>query len=93
MRSQFDGRVPAIPYSFPQFIMPKFRVTYVDSVLREAVVEADSAEAAEAAARLQLENAEHHHACDAWNDEWAVDPYRHAPLINRRCFECSEIRE
>ena len=73
--------------------MPKFRVTYVDSVLRETVVEADSAEAAEEVARLQLENAEHHHVCDAWNNEWAVDPYRHAPVINRRCFECGEIRE
>jgi len=93
VRPQGDGRVPAIPYSFPQFIMPKFIVTYVDSVLRETVVEADCAEAAEEVARLQLERAEHHHACDAWNDDWAVDPYRHTPVINRRCFECSEIRE
>lgn len=73
--------------------MPKFLVTYVDSVLRETVVEADSAEAAEEVARLQMERAEHHHASDAWNDDWAVEPYRHAPVINRRCFECGEIRE
>lgn len=73
--------------------MPKFRVSYVDSVLREAVVEAASAEAAEEAVRAQMENAEHHHACDAWNDDWAVDPYRHAPVANRHCFECGEIRE
>lgn len=73
--------------------MPRFRVTYVDSVLRETMVEVDSAEAAEEAARLQMENAQHHHACDAWNDDWAVEPYRDAPVVNRHCFECGEVRQ
>ena len=72
--------------------MPTFRVTYVDSVLRETVVEADSAEAAEEVARLQMENAEHHHSCDVWNDDWQVELYRRPPLDNRYCFECGEAR-
>jgi hypothetical protein len=73
--------------------MPKFRVTYVDSVLREAVVEAPTSEEAEATARTQMENAEHHHACDAWNDDWQVERYRRPPLVNRSCFECDELRD
>ena len=79
-------------YSFPILFMPKFRVSYVDSVLREAVVEAVSAEEAEVAVRTQIENAEHHHACDAWNDDWTVEPYRHAPVVDRHCFECGSLR-
>jgi len=73
--------------------MPRFRVTYVDSVLREAVVDSVSPEAAEEAVRAQMENAEHHHACDAWNDDWQVEPYRRPPLVNRSCFECGDNRE
>ena len=72
--------------------MLKFRVTYIDSVLREAVVEAPSSEEAEAIVRTEMEDAQHHHACDAWNDDWQIEPYRHAPLVNRSCFECGEVR-
>ena len=73
--------------------MPKFRVTYVDSVLRETVVEAPSSEEAETIARTQMENAEHHHTSDGWTDDWQVEPYRRPPLVNRHCFECGERRE
>ena len=73
--------------------MSKFRVTYVDSVLREAVVQAPSAEEAEQTVRSQMENAEHHHVSDGWTDDWHVEPYRRPPLVNRSCFECGENRE
>ena len=72
--------------------MPKFRVTYVDSVLREAVVNAPSSEEAEVIVRAQMESADHHHTCDAWNDDWQIAPYRRAPLVDRHCFECGEVR-
>jgi len=73
--------------------MPKFRVSYTDSVLREAVVKAASKEQAEDIVRSQMEDGQHHHACDAWNDDWQVEPYRRPPLVNRSCFECGENRE
>ena len=73
--------------------MPKYRVTYVDSVLREAVVESASSAAAEEIVRAQMENAQHHHACDAWNDDWSVEACRRPPFVNRSCFECGENRE
>lgn len=73
--------------------MPKFRVTYTDSVLREAVVNASSKQEAEAIVRSQMENAEHHHTSDGWTDDWEVQPYRRPPLVNRHCFECGEQRE
>ena len=72
--------------------MSKYRVTYVDSCLREAVVEASSPEAAEEAVRRQMEDAQHHHAVDAWNDDWQAEPYKRPPIVNRTCFECGETR-
>ena len=73
--------------------MSKYRVTYVDSCLREAVVDTDSPEAAEEAVRQQMETGEHHHAVDAWNDDWAAEPHKPHSLVNRTCFECGKERE
>ena len=72
--------------------MARYHVTYVDSVLREVVLDAAGAEQAEELAREQLERAQHHHAVDAWNDEWHAEPYRRQPAVNRHCFECGEER-
>jgi len=73
--------------------MKKFRVTYVDSVLREAVIEARTANEAEEITRQQLDGAEHHHAIDAWNGDWQAEPYHRRSFVNSRCFECGERRE
>ena len=49
--------------------MKTYRVSYVESVLREVVVEGASEDHAIDVARLQMENAEHHHAVDVWNTD------------------------
>ena len=72
--------------------MFKYRVTYVDSCLREAVVEASCPEAAEQSVRRQMEDAQHHHAVDAWNDDWCTEPYKRPPIVNRTCFECGKAK-
>jgi predicted secreted hydrolase len=72
--------------------MARYRVTYVDSVLREVILDAANAVEAEDLARKQLEEAQHHHAVDAWIDDWQAEPYRHQPVVNRHCFECGEER-
>lgn len=76
----------------PTTMMSKYRVSYVDCCLREAVVEATCPEAAEQAVRLQMEDALHHHAVEDWNDAWHAEPYKWPPIVNRRCFECGELR-
>ena len=73
--------------------MKTYRVSYVESVLREVVVEGASEEHATDIARLQMENAEHHHAVDVWNTDWSAEPSVKGPLVNARCFECGEVRE
>ena len=73
--------------------MPKYRVSYVDSCLREMVVKAKSAEQAEELTRRQMEDGQHHHVADAWNDDWSVEPFRRHPLVNRRCVECGDLRQ
>ena len=70
--------------------MPTYRVTYVDSVLREAIVEAENGDQAETIVRQQMENAEHHHAVDAWNDDWQAEPRTSPATANRCCFECGK---
>jgi hypothetical protein len=72
--------------------MARYRVTYVDSVLREVVLDAANGDEAEALARKQVDEAQHHHAVDAWNDDWQAEPYRRQPVVNRHCFECGEER-
>jgi hypothetical protein len=71
----------------------EYRVTYVDSVLREVTVTASSEDEAIHLARAGLEAADHHHTCDAWNDDWQAEIHRHRPVVNRHCFECGEVRE
>lgn len=66
-----------------------YRVSYVEGVLREAYINAESAEAAEEVVRSQMENAAHHHAVDAWTDDWQAEPHAKDPSSRRtRCFEC-----
>jgi hypothetical protein len=73
--------------------MPTYRVTYTDSVLREAVVEAGNADDAEDLVRGQIDSAEHHHAVDAWNDDWQAEPCTRQSRRSLCCFECGQIRE
>ena len=73
--------------------MPTYRVTYVDSVLCEAFVDAENGHKAEIIGRQQMENAEHHHAVDAWNDDWQAQPRAAAHVFNHCCFECGQGRE
>ena len=70
--------------------MPTFQVTYLDSVLRQAIVQAEDAERAEELVREQMEDAEHHHAVDAWTDDWQVEPLAHQLHYTRPCFECGK---
>jgi vancomycin resistance protein YoaR len=71
--------------------MPTFQVTYVDSVLRQVDVQADTAEEAETLVREQMDHAEHHHAIDAWSDDWEVKPHAIPAKYNWRCFECGQL--
>lgn len=74
--------------------MPTFRITYVESILREAVIDAHTPEMAEEAVMQQIENAEHHHSVDVWNDDFQVEQYqRPAAAGNRHCIECGSRRE
>ena len=68
--------------------MTRYRVTYTDSVLRVALIDAYSPEHAEQITQAQMENAEHHHALDTWNDDWQVERLRQAHP--RCCFECGQ---
>ena len=68
--------------------MKKYTVTYVESVLREAVIEAKTAEAAEDLVRQQYLEAEHHHAVDVWSDDWQVHDSKPSSWS---CFECGGI--
>ena len=73
--------------------MKPYCVTYVESILREVLVDAAGEEHALDVARLQMENAEHHHATDVWNSDWSAEPAPKSPLVNARCFECGELRK
>ena len=55
--------------------MTTYRVTYVDSVLRETIVKASTPEQAEDKARSEIESATHHHAVDVWQDDWHAEEY------------------
>lgn len=70
--------------------MPTFQVTYADTVLRQAVVKADTADEAETRVRAQIDDGEHHHAVDTWTDDWQAEPHTDQPGSNRRCFECDQ---
>lgn len=73
--------------------MTKYRVSYVESILREAIVEANSPQEAEDRVLEQKEYPEHHHAVDVWDDDWQVKEYKRAPVVNRHCFECGEPKD
>ena len=73
--------------------MKPYCVTYVESILREVLVDAAGEEHALDVARLQMENAKHHHATDVWNSDWFAKPAEKRPLVNARCFECGELRK
>ena len=73
--------------------MTSYRVSYVESVLREVVVNASCEPHAIDVARLQMEDAQHHHATDVWNANWFAEPADKRPVVNARCFECGEVRE
>ncbi len=68
--------------------MTRYRVTYVDSILRVAFIDADSPESALEAATAETENAQHHHALDTWTDDWQAKPAQ--DLSARSCFECGK---
>lgn len=70
--------------------MPTFEVTYVHAVLCAAVVEPVSVEEAETLVREQMEQSEHHHAFDAWNDDWQAVLLTKQPNISHRCFDCGQ---
>jgi hypothetical protein len=72
--------------------MTKYRVTYTEYILREAVVEAADADQAIEAARAEFDDATHHHAFDVWQDNWQTEPYVRPPIVNRICPECGEFR-
>ncbi len=44
-------------------------------------------------ARLQMENAEHPPAVDAWNSDWSAELAKQRPFVNRFCVECGQVRE
>jgi len=72
--------------------MNKYRVTYIESILREVVIHAKTTEDAENMAHQQYLEAEHHHAVDVWNDDWQVNDCKPSSWPNLYCFECGAIR-
>lgn len=69
--------------------MPCYRVTYVESGIREVYVTAKSEEAAEELVRAAQENAEHHHMIDFWHDDWRVEPAKSCSANRKpKCLEC-----
>ena len=72
--------------------MIKYRVSYGDSILRETVVHASTAEQALDMVRDEIGFGKHHHAADVWQDDWAAEPYQRPPVVNRTCCECGDRR-
>ena len=72
--------------------MTTYRVTYVDSVLRETIVNAPTPEHAEDKARSEMESATHHHAVDVWQDDWHAEEYAPPDVSNQFCWECGQRR-
>ena len=65
-----------------------YRVTYVESVLREVYVAAYSAQKANDFAIEQQQNAEHHHAINIWCNDWQAEPAGCSPVRRAACYEC-----
>jgi len=64
-----------------------YRVSYVDTVVRETFVSAHDEQEAEDIVEAQIADAEHHHAIDAYHDDVQAEP---VAATGRRptCFEC-----
>ena len=73
--------------------MNDYRVTYPESILREAIVEASGPDEAIEAARAEFDDATHHHAVDIWLDDYQAKLSRPRPAAKRICFECGESRD
>lgn len=69
-----------------------YRVSYVDTVIRETFVSAHDENEAEDIVEAQIAEAEHHHAIDAYHDDVQAEP---VDKIGRRplCFECGASGE
>lgn len=65
-----------------------FRVTYVDSVFREAFVEARDSDEAETLVYEEIGDGVHHHAYDAFQNEMQASPAesRNRPIY----YECGQ---
>jgi len=72
--------------------MTTYRVTYVDSILRETIIEAATPEHAEDMARHEIELGKHHHSVDVWQDDWQAQEYDPPDNGNEYCWECGERR-
>lgn len=73
--------------------MNEYRVTYTESILREAFVEASGPDEAVEAARAEFDDAQHHHAVDLWLDDFQAEESRPRPAAKRICFECGASRD
>ena len=78
---------------FPLTAMTSNRVSYVESVLCEAVVDAMCESHATGVARRQMEDAEHQCDADVWNPDWFAEPAEKRPPGNERCFESGNVRK
>jgi hypothetical protein len=63
-----------------------FRVSYVDTVVRETFVTASDENEAEVIVEQQIADAEHHHAIDTYHDDMQTE--RATGSSARTCFEC-----
>jgi hypothetical protein len=63
-----------------------FRVSYVDTVVRETFVTASDENEAEIIVEQQIADAEHHHAVDAYHDDMQTE--RATGASTHSCFEC-----
>lgn len=70
-----------------------YRVTYTESIFREAIVEASGPDEATEAARAAYLDAAHHHAVDLSVDDFEAEPFRPLPVPAGTCFECGKPRE
>ena len=69
-----------------------YRVSYVDTVVRETFVHAHDANEAEDIVEAEIADARHHHAIDAYHDDVQAEA---VTGITRRptCFECGKASE
>ncbi len=73
--------------------MTSYRVSYVESVLREVVVDVSCEPHAIGVARQQMDDAQHHHAADVWNSNWFAESAEKRAPVRERCFECGAKTE